>query len=122
MWNDIKEHWRGYLIILLLIVFILLQIFPPNKKDDSSSKPAETYSVSADVNKQTPQSDNRSSKPTEKYHWDPNNVYWVPKGTVYHSTSSCSYLDRSQRIYHGTVSEARMNGKSRGCSRCANGH
>ena len=42
-------------------------------------------------------------------------VYWVPSGSVYHSTSSCPTLSRSRTIYSGSLSECP---KSRPCKVC----
>lgn len=42
-------------------------------------------------------------------------VYWVPKGKVWHSTSSCPTLSRSSTVYSGTIAQS---GKPRGCKVC----
>jgi len=42
-------------------------------------------------------------------------VYWVPGGTVWHSTPECSTLSRSKTILSGSIAES---GKSRGCYVC----
>ena len=44
-------------------------------------------------------------------------VYWVPGGSVYHSTDRCPALGRSDpsTIRHGTIAES---GKSRPCKDC----
>lgn len=49
---------------------------------------------------------------------DPEQVFWVPNGKVYHSTKSCDSLSRSKTIKSGSVGEAKAAGKSRGCKRC----
>ena len=42
-------------------------------------------------------------------------VYWVPGGTVWHSTPDCSTLSRSKTILSGSIAES---GKPRGCYVC----
>ena len=42
-------------------------------------------------------------------------VYWVPKGTVWHSTPECSTLSRSKTILSGTIAQS---GMPRGCRVC----
>ncbi len=42
-------------------------------------------------------------------------VYWVPNGSVYHSTRNCSTLSRSRTIYNGSKSKCP---KSRACKVC----
>ena len=43
------------------------------------------------------------------------NVYWVPNGSVYHSTSDCPTLSRSRTIYSGSKSKCP---KARACKVC----
>lgn len=42
-------------------------------------------------------------------------VYWVPKGSVYHLSRSCSTLSRSKDIRSGTIAES---GMPRACKVC----
>lgn len=42
-------------------------------------------------------------------------VFWVPGGSVYHSTSSCSTLSRSSGVQSGSIASS---GKNRGCKVC----
>ena len=46
-------------------------------------------------------------------------VFWTPSGTIWHSSHTCSYIANSKTIYHGTLEEARLEGKERACDRCA---
>ncbi len=46
-------------------------------------------------------------------------VFWSPSGTIWHASYECSYLANSKIIYHGTVEEAKLEGKERFCERCA---
>jgi hypothetical protein len=46
-------------------------------------------------------------------------VFWTPSGTIWHGSTNCSYLSNSKIIYHGSVEEARLDGKERPCDRCA---
>lgn len=45
-------------------------------------------------------------------------VYWVPNGSVYHSTSNCASLHNSSTIYSGTVADAQNAGKANPCKVC----
>ena len=49
-------------------------------------------------------------------------VFWSPSGKLWHATHKCSYLANSKTIYHGSIEEARLEGKERGCTRCGAGH
>lgn len=46
-------------------------------------------------------------------------VFWTKSGSIWHTSHKCSYLSRSKVIYHGSVEEAMLEGKLRGCTRCA---
>ena len=46
-------------------------------------------------------------------------VFWTPSGTIWHASYECSYLANSKIIYHGTVEEAKLEGKKRFCERCS---
>lgn len=48
-------------------------------------------------------------------------VFWSKSGTIWHSSHTCSYLANSKVVYHGTVDEAKLEGKQRACSRCCGG-
>lgn len=48
-------------------------------------------------------------------------VFWTKSGTLWHSTYKCSYLANSKTIYHGTVEEAKLDGKQGSCERCGSG-
>ena len=45
-------------------------------------------------------------------------VFWTPSGTLWHTTYKCSYISRSKTVYHGTLEEAKLDGKSGACSAC----
>lgn len=45
-------------------------------------------------------------------------VYWVEKGEVWHTKSSCPSLSRSKNIISGSLSDAKSAGKERVCKRC----
>lgn len=45
-------------------------------------------------------------------------VYWVATGEVYHSTSDCTTLKRSKKIYSGSIQEAQSKNKNRPCNVC----
>ncbi len=48
-------------------------------------------------------------------------VYWTAGGSVWHEEKSCSALANSKNILSGSVNEARLAGKNRGCKRCTDG-
>lgn len=45
-------------------------------------------------------------------------VFWTPSGTAWHCTHRCRYIVNSKTVYHGTVEEARLDGKKKACSAC----
>ena len=47
-----------------------------------------------------------------------NAVYWTEKGSVWHSSSSCSYLGKDSDIFYGSVENATECGKTRLCLPC----
>lgn len=47
-----------------------------------------------------------------------NDVFWTESGKLWHSDLDCSYLSNSKTILHGTVEEAKLEGKEKGCERC----
>ena len=46
-------------------------------------------------------------------------VFWTPSGSLWHATYECGYLKNSRTIYHGTVEEAKREGKQSACERCS---
>lgn len=46
-------------------------------------------------------------------------VFWTESGKLWHKSLDCSYLANSKTILHGTVEEAKLEGKEKPCSRCA---
>ena len=47
-----------------------------------------------------------------------NDVFWTESGKLWHSDHNCSYLANSKTILHGTIEEAKLEGKEKGCERC----
>ncbi len=45
-------------------------------------------------------------------------VFWTPSGTLWHHTYECGYLSNSKTVYHGSVEEAKLEGKEKLCERC----
>lgn len=52
---------------------------------------------------------------------DVGTVYWTPKGTKYHTSMSCIYLENAKQVQSGTVAEAINHGTEGPCSRCGKG-
>lgn len=48
-----------------------------------------------------------------------NDVFWTPSGTIWHGSTDCSYLANSKTIYHGSIEQAKLEGKERACEKCA---
>ena len=48
-------------------------------------------------------------------------VFWTASGTSWHESYKCSYLTNSKTIYHGTIDEAKLDGKTKPCSKCSSG-
>ena len=49
-------------------------------------------------------------------------VFWTASGKSWHSTHKCTYLSEAKNVYHGTVDEAKLAGKEKGCSKCCNNY
>ena len=49
----------------------------------------------------------------------PTTVYWLPKGSVYHSDENCYHIRGKANVESGTVAAATEAGKERLCSACA---
>lgn len=47
-----------------------------------------------------------------------NDVFWTESGKLWHKSVSCSYLANSKTIFHGSIEEARFEGKEKECERC----
>ncbi len=46
--------------------------------------------------------------------------YWTESGEVYHKWSDCGHIKNSLEVFSGTIYEAKVAGKERVCSACAN--
>ena len=46
-------------------------------------------------------------------------VFWTPTGMLWHLYSDCSFISESKTVLHGTPDEAKVAGKEKECSRCA---
>ncbi len=46
-------------------------------------------------------------------------VFWTESGKLWHETYECSYLKNSKTILHGTLEEAKLEGKEKACDRCS---
>lgn len=90
---------------------IITEITPPSPEPSNSPEP--TVSPTPTV---TPKP---TVAPTQKPDIDAE-VYWLPTGTVYHSTKSCRSLSRSDpaKIKAGTVSDANRAGITKPCPNC----
>ena len=50
-----------------------------------------------------------------------NDVFWTESGKIWHKSYNCSYLANSKTILHGTIEEAKLEGKEKACERCSFG-
>lgn len=50
-----------------------------------------------------------------------NDVFWTESGKLWHKSCECSYLANSKTILHGTIEEAKFEGKEKACERCSTG-
>ncbi len=48
-------------------------------------------------------------------------VFWTESGKLWHNSYKCSYLANSKTIFHGTIDEAKFEGKEKACERCLSG-
>ena len=58
--------------------------------------------------------------PSDAQGEDTRGCYYTPGGTVWHFDAACPSLSHSENVREGTVAEAKLDGKSRACSRCGN--
>ena len=42
-------------------------------------------------------------------------VFWTESGKLWHNSYKCSYLANSKTIIHGTIDEAKFEGKDKAC-------
>lgn len=49
-------------------------------------------------------------------------VFWTESGKIWHLSHDCSYLANSKVILHGTVEEAKFEGKEKACDKCSSGN
>lgn len=86
-----------------------------NKKKAPERTPAQ---ITTEAQSKKPSTGSGQHTGTNKRELDENQVYWVPRGEVYHSWDGCSSLRDSMDIYVGTVEEAEEAGKLRPCKLC----
>ena len=60
----------------------------------------------------------------EKYPTETNSngdliVYWLPGGSVWHASSACSSVERSDNAHSGSIANAVSEGKERPCQTCS---
>lgn len=48
----------------------------------------------------------------------PQEVYWTANGTVWHADKSCGHISKKQELQFGSLEDAALAGKERGCSFC----
>ena len=46
-------------------------------------------------------------------------VYWLPGGSVWHASSACSSVERSDNVRSGSIANAVSEGKERPCQTCS---
>lgn len=48
-------------------------------------------------------------------------VFWTESGKIWHKSYKCSYLANSKKILHGSIEEAKFEGKEKACEKCSSG-
>ena len=85
-----------------------------NLKNDLEQK-GEQEQGGGDEEPETPKAP-ESTQPQEPVF---TTVYWLPKGSVYHSDENCYHIRGKDNVESGTVEAAAEAGKERLCSACA---
>lgn len=108
--NVVKNIVTSVLLVLMFLVLIIPSkdaITVENKENGILANEEVISSIRQDLNNKE-----NSLVASE------GDVFWSPSGTIWHFTYECGYLANSQTVYHGTVEEARLEGKERACTRC----
>ena len=108
-------------LIPLFIILLLLPSCSPAPNDFSAGRPItkdELASLSAELFTEVPEPDTEA--PTEETAVrDPNRVYWVEGGSVYHFDRDCAHIRDAEDVIEGTYRTAEWSyGIGKACSSC----
>ena len=116
------------MVLILLTLFLLLALAACKEEEPFESgtpmTPGEVNNLKTELeNKQEEQGggDEEPQAPEEPEGTAPQltTVYWLPKGSVYHSDENCYHIRGKANVESGTVAAATEAGKDRLCSACA---
>ena len=116
------------MLLMLLTLSLLLALAACKEEEPFESgtpmTPGEVGDLKTDLeNKQEEQGggDEEPENPEEPEGTAPQvtTVYWLPKGSVYHSDENCYHIRGKANVESGTVAAATEAGKDRLCSACA---
>ena len=99
---------------LILILFLLLVACEKNGDENPNNGILANEEVVSSIRQELANKENSLLA-------NPGDVFWTASGTLWHSTYTCSYLRNSKTVYHGTLEEARLEGKLSSCERCGAG-
>lgn len=108
--NSIKNILTS---ILLMVLFLVLLI--PERDDEEKSNKENGLLANAEVISSIRNDLNNKENSLLASEDD---VFWSPSGSIWHFTHECGYLANSKTVYHGTVEEAKLEGKERACTKC----
>ena len=117
MYRD-RFHFTAKSVIAIIIGVLYVLFLVWNATADGNKRSEETTAES--VERYVPTKRGNAQRYTSGSYppINPECVYWVPKGNVYHSTYKCTHISKSSEIQHGTIEEAEAQGKTQPCSRC----
>ena len=99
------------IVCFILIAFTLIGCDALNKSDRNEGILANEDTISS-IKKELEDKENSDIA-------QDGDVFWTPSSSLWHASEECSYLSNSKTVYHGSVEQAKMDGKERACSRCS---
>lgn len=97
--------------IIILVLFIVLSACSLQKDNDRYTGIQANESVVSSIRQDIEDKENSLLA-------NENNVFWTESGKLWHKSYDCSYLANSKTVLHGTLEEAKLEGKEKACERC----
>lgn len=104
--------------LALIFVFLALSVILPSCNGEGNA--SKNTGILADRNVISSIRQEIADKENSSLAVD-GDVFWTASGALWHASYNCSYLSNSKTVYHGTIDEAKLLGKSRECERCGTG-
>lgn len=92
--------------IIILVLFIVLSACSLQKDNDRYTGIQANESVVSSIRQDIEDKENSLLA-------NENNVFWTESGKLWHKSYDCSYLANSKTVLHGTLEEAKLEGKEK---------